>query len=125
FHFCPQDAASGGFDLGRCPVLDQPDNRRQDRASNTAADELPDERADIQSARGLGKYGKEGGQNLPANTATDRAGDCVSGCSKTAIFRSPAGDIAADCTRNKLNDEINQHARHVDLLMLPRLKFTS
>src|SRR5262249_16334475 len=72
--------------LGRHPVLDQADDCRKDRASNTAASKLADERANVDGTAGLGKRRNYCRQDLSADTAADRAGECIAGRAQAQIF---------------------------------------
>lgn len=80
----PERAA--GKRLGGHPVFDQTDDCSQDRASNSAACKLADKRANVDGASGLSERRNYCRQDLSANAAADRAGNCIAGCSQAQIF---------------------------------------
>jgi hypothetical protein len=65
--------------LGGHPVFDQAYDRRQDRTGNSAAGKLANERANVDGASSLSERRNYCRQDLSANTAADRAGDCIAG----------------------------------------------
>jgi hypothetical protein len=72
--------------LGGHLVLNQADDCRKDRTGNSAACKLADERANVDGTAGLSECRNYCRQNLSANTAADRAGDCIAGRSQAQIF---------------------------------------
>jgi hypothetical protein len=94
-------------------VLDQANNCGEDRAGDTAADRLADQRANIDIARGSAlQHRQQGGEKRPAARAADRAGDAVTECAEVEILHRAASGVSAERAGNKLNDQIDEGPRH-------------
>src|SRR5262245_51501740 len=90
-------------------ALHQPGDDREDRAAGTAADDLAEERPDIEATAAAGRCRdrrNKGLQQLPASNAADGAGDGVADAAEIVVLQRRACGIAADGTRDELNDQI-------------------
>src|SRR5262245_22215325 len=91
-------------------ALHQPGDDREDRAAGTAADDLAEERPDIEAAGAAGRRGNrrnKGLQQLPASDAAAGAGDGVADAAEIVVLQRRAGGIATDDSRDELNDQID------------------
>src|SRR5262245_58466649 len=91
-------------------ALHQPGDDREDRAAGTAADDLAEERPDIETAAAAGRRcdrRNKGLQQLPASDAADGAGDGVADAAEIVVLQRRAGGIATDDSRDELNDQID------------------
>jgi hypothetical protein len=99
----------------RGPVLDEADNRCQDRASNAAAGRLTHQGTNIHAGPGVGKHWHEGREDLAPDTATNRSGNRIAKRAEAQVLDYPS-HVSADCTSYNLNQNIDQHAGHFSLL---------
>src|SRR5262245_35269631 len=93
--------------LTRHQVLYEPGDDGEDRATRAASDQLADNGIDVQAtAPCAGKHRDQRLQDLaPADTA-DRAGDRVAERAEIVVLESGTGTVAADDSRNELDDQI-------------------
>src|SRR5262245_26434257 len=96
--------------FARHHALHQPGDDREDRTAGTAADDLAEERSDIEAAGAAGRRcdrRNKGLQQLPASDAADGAGDGVADAAEIVVLQRRAGGIATDDSRDELNDQID------------------
>src|SRR5262245_18012788 len=108
--------------LPRHHALHQPGDDREDRAAGTAADDLTDERPDIEAAAagcGLDRRNK-GLQQLPASDAADRTGDGVADTAEIVVLQCRPGGVATDHSRDELNDQIDDSFHDSSLSLAER-----
>jgi hypothetical protein len=109
------NAPSGRFRRHRYP-FHYASEYSQDGAARTASDDLTDECSNIVIARRARQCGCQLLKKLPADGATDSAGDCIANRAERVILERCPGDVAANNTSDYLNDEIDKSSRHI---MLP------
>src|SRR5262245_61750269 len=88
--------------LARHHALHQPGDDREDRAAGTTADDLAEERPDIEAAGAAGRRcdrRNKGLQQLPATDAAHGAGDGVADAAEIVVLQRRAGGIATDDSR--------------------------
>src|SRR6185312_1713527 len=80
-------------------ILDEADNRGDDRPGNAAADRLPDESTDIDIAgrRSL-QHRQQCGEECPAPRSTECAGNRVAERAEIEVLHGGAGGVAAEST---------------------------
>ncbi len=95
-------------------VLDQPDDDRQHGAARAAADQLTDQRADVEAAgrgrrrtldRHLRPADPHGVEDQPERQAADAAGERVARGAEAVFLGGGAGRVAADHARDDLDDQ--------------------
>src|SRR6516162_6331611 len=88
-------------------LLDQSDDDHDDRAADAAAGDLPDDRADIESASGCSALERRNQhcEQLAADASTDDAGDGVTDGSETEILEQTTGDVPAYRAADQLNNQ--------------------
>src|SRR5262245_52534796 len=83
-------------------ALHPPADAVEDRAACTAADDLAEERPDIEAAGAAGRRcdrRNKGLQQLPASDAADGASDGVADATEIVVLQRRAGGIATDDSR--------------------------
>jgi hypothetical protein len=86
------------------PVHDGADNRRYDGTTCAAAEQLANDRTEIEAARSVGRGRKQCSQQLSAAEAAERPCDAVA---DTAKIEGPVGGasrVPTNETGNNLND---------------------
>ena len=90
-------------------VLDERDHRGDHRAGHAAADGLADQSADIHVGCAAEQRRQKRRQDLASDAAADCADDGIRKRTKCQIFGGGTRGIAADCPRDRLNNEVGKH----------------
>src|SRR5215472_4245582 len=84
-------------------LADEPDDDHQDRASDSAAGEVADDRADVDAAAGCGACGgghagaaQQGSQDLAPDATADDPGNGVSDRAKVVVLEHVPCDVSPD-----------------------------
>lgn len=94
--------------LFRHHVLDDADKSQGKATTNTTAGNLCHDAGDIKPT-GCSATANKRAQNLAADSAAHNPCDRVAQRSKRKVFHDAACDIAADCARDELNDQLFQN----------------
>src|SRR5580692_5155941 len=85
-------------------VLDDADDRGQDRASHAAADRLADHRADIDIASRTLQHRQQRGEQRAAARTADRAGNGIAERAEIDVLHRRARGIATESTGDDLDN---------------------
>src|SRR5215207_1215709 len=93
-------------------ALNCADDRSENSASNTAARQLADDRANIGGRGRIGEHRNDHPENLPADTTTNGARDGVSNRAEIDVRGCLPGDVSANGAADNLHNEIDEQSGH-------------
>src|SRR6516164_8761574 len=101
------EASGSAGRLAAHGLFDQTYDHHQDAAADAAGNDLTDNRADIEAACrrfGTRSAAQQRADDLSSHTTTDHAGNRVADRPEVILLECRAGDVAADSTRDQLDD---------------------
>src|SRR5215468_238686 len=101
--------------FGRHRVLDEPDDRREDRAGDAANHRLADDPAGDAAARRLGddrgRSGEQRNQSREERSA-GRADDRVADRAEVDVLELRTDEVTTERASNELDDKVDHYSRH-------------
>jgi hypothetical protein len=106
-------------------LLDQPHDHHQYSAADPSGGYLTNDRANIKASRPSARSRCSATQQrtdyLSPDAASDNSGDRIADGAEVVLLQQRAGDVAADATGYKLDNQTDDATPHFDFL--PRLRF--
>jgi hypothetical protein len=99
-------------------LLYEPDNNHQDAPASTAGDDLSNDRANVEPTSGgstcsrSGAGPEDGTDDLRTNAAANHTCDAVADHSEVELLQQRSSDVAACCSRDKLDYQTYCTALH-------------